>query len=104
MEKIIKKAIEGGYDNQNARYIKLGTEDQTHCNYSNIVLDPLFWQALSKSCEWGSTGIHKACLCGKEKHNNYELMEWHINASNFYEINIIEGWEKAVEWLEEIIK
>ena len=55
----IKKAIEGGYDNQNARYIALGLESQTHCNYSDIFLDPLFWQCIGKAMEWGGDTFHE---------------------------------------------
>ena len=76
----IKKAIEGGYDNQNARYIALGLESQTHCNYSDIFLDPNFWQSLGKAMEWGEVCINchnSASSCCEEKYNQDWKYFWH---------------------------
>ena len=44
MEKAIKKAIEGGYDNTD----EFGREFKIE----KILLDPLFWQALGKAEGW----------------------------------------------------
>lgn len=113
MEKIIKKAIiEGGYEfikrSGEAQIIEVfgarrfGKATAEMMLNTYIVCDPLFWQALGKACGWGSTGLHKWCLCDKNK--DLEWMEWHMYALNFYEINLTEGWKKAVEYLSELIK
>lgn len=75
MEKAIKKAIEGGYENEQinaqrmvgVKEIKVKTngfgtvaftaEDggtrSLFCRREEIVCDPLFWQALGRACGWG---------------------------------------------------
>lgn len=120
MEKIIKKAIEGewnGYlgfiasseDTLESWFKFRGYE---HCEPS-IVLDPLFWQALGKSCGWkgelycswrAGTNFYKLNEKG-EKFVGSEsgCPEWMYHAFRFYEINLTEGWQRAVEYLEGII-
>lgn len=94
MEKIIKKAIEGGwresgYDKQVSATIVI---------FRSNILDPLFWQALGKACGWRN----------KRTYNQADQLEvesyWTIYALRFHEINLTEGFSKAVEWLEELIK
>lgn len=106
MEPIIKKAIEGGYNGENIMINGSVLNENTFSSRgirhpTDVVCDPLFWQALGKACGWKGLGIYKMCLC--EKSENREVMEWEMYAFRFYEINITEGWEKAVEYLEEII-
>ncbi len=56
MEKAIKKSIEGGYKMkdiilQNGELFAFG-KPRTEDVYNKAVLDPLFWQALSKAEGW----------------------------------------------------
>lgn len=82
-----------------------------------IVCDPLFWQALGKACGWS-----KSCSrCGntlelKHRESNLfvcwscmedmgdEVDSWKYHALRFHEINLTEGWEKAVASLQEVTK
>ncbi len=111
MYKIIQKAIEGGYMQgfifnsiagtgeiffESKNVLKQGT----YRSKEKIVLDPLFWQALGKACGWGSTNLYKATLYGKPSR---EIMEWEMNALHFYELNLIEGWDAAVEYITSLV-
>lgn len=104
MEKIIKRAIEGGYTGlANPEY------------YAMTVVEPSFWQALGKACGWQTHGSHETrgnnlrCFrCGArwdEKGDcpKNEVRGWKIIALRFHEINLTEGWEKAVEYLISLI-
>lgn len=65
MEKVIKKAIEGGYQPHN--WIKKGGQKITapevvmsyYYHQPTYLFDPLFWQALGKSLGWKEK-IHKS--------------------------------------------
>lgn len=100
METIIKKAIEGGWK----RHYNMPTHPDIFLadvgNYEyQIVLDPLFWQSLGKACGW------KIETKGSGFGDNvdvWEKYEWLTYAKEFHEINLTEGWEKAVEYLESI--
>lgn len=84
MEQIINKAIEGGYKNATRQGYEINWE------YSEMVLHPSFWKSLSKALKW--------------EDNWYQSGEgWKENALSFYEINLIEGWDKAVLWLEDLL-
>lgn len=113
MENIIKKAIEGGYNHQSLK------------SFSHMlsVLNPLFWQALGKACGWKGDKIRMCNGCGVALRVNenpdmngqhggkngcgsdiieYEgqwLIEWHRFIDNIAE----KGWDKAVEWLNDLI-
>lgn len=93
MKKIIKKAIEGGY-----KKAPLRQSEWVIGFYKDCVLDPLFWQALGKACGWGN----------KRTYNQADQLEvesyWKMYALRFHEINLTEGWDKAVEYLENLIK
>lgn len=133
METIIKKAIKGGwkptddwdevefigirsfsglsfalsfkgiYSEEDANEdlkITAGTtwESTIHIAYRTAVCDPLFWQSLGKACGW---------VWGDEADTHFGKAIDHINiyhALRFHEINLTEGWSKAVEYLEGIIK
>lgn len=77
--------------------------------FQSCVLDPLFWQALEKACGWEGSGFY---LCSHylkskdefEKTEKSEYTEWQYHAFRFHEINLTEGWDKAVEWLQELVK
>lgn len=100
MEKIIQKAIEGGYncrkepDGEGGWRIN-GLEDRDE-NY--IVLDCDFWKALGKSCRWEGYSPHDV-TSGEAEY----LGDWIGYAIEFYSINITEGWDKAISWLEELV-
>lgn len=101
MENIIKKAIEGGFE----AYQPL--ENYTaHCFKCEYVCDPIFWQALGKACGWdknGSRTTHESYET--EKYGvieYYDVENWEYYALRFHEINLTEGWDKAVEYLQEI--
>ena len=48
IEQVIQKAIEGGYERTKRNY----TRELGRFHVCEIVLDPLFWQALGKSMGW----------------------------------------------------
>ncbi len=64
------------------------------------VLDPTFWKSLEKSCGW--TKKYTGCpndSCGFCDDYRNEIEGWEYHAIKFHEINLKEGWEKAVEYL-----
>lgn len=92
MENIIKRAIEGGYEQpkENCSYCEYGLRE--YC------IDPLFWRALGKACGW-------------EEDTQYDLTageqfcygEWYSKAMDFHEKNLLDGFDSAIKWLESII-
>lgn len=127
MEKIIQKAIEGGYKDllsfvsENQFWVVCNTKKTTFIENEEserygdtkevsitwgerkevIVLDPLFWQALGKACRWDILGIGQPFNMGGDWYEE----EWHIHyAIKFHLINLTEGWDKAVAYLEELVK
>ena len=60
MEKAIKCAVEGGYEIKSIEGWILTFEDIDIENSREILLDPLFWQALGKQQGWVS-----CCSCGQ---------------------------------------
>ena len=115
MENIIKKSIEGGYE----LGWKQGLTLDIACRV--IVCDPLFWQALGKACGWESKSIFYHCVicsgedlcwvtkgfcrkCGNEQTEIEKETTRHIEfALKFHEINLTQGWDKAVEYLQGLI-
>lgn len=98
MKNIIKKAIEGGWDRRNMRFYADENGTWDYC-YEIAILDHLFWQALGKACRWEKFEE------GYDIEGDYTKIEtWKSNALQFHEINLTEGFNKAVEWLEEKIK
>jgi hypothetical protein len=89
MENIIKKAIDGGFREGNNAYFSV----------EEIVLMRTFWQSLGKACGWGNA---KDIYTGEIKIVNTSV--WKNNALKFHEINLTQGWDKAVEYLEDLIK
>lgn len=148
MEDIIKKAIEGGYKPlgwfdpytaESRGFVSDGTEiiaiygvdgDRTTVNMLQVVMSPLFWQALGKACGWYKEehlvylipdGIDytKALIYVEDNlgtplnpadakrilylpYNRTGKGTWIKNALRFHEINLTSGWDKAVEYLQEI--
>lgn len=106
MENIIKKAIEGKYKFNNKEIIyepvykhivALSSQDNGDIvSFGLIVLDPLFWQALGKACGWEMEKIYTGEFSS--------FNEPECQAIRFHEINLTQGFDKAVDWLEELIK
>lgn len=103
MENIIKKAIEGGYNRAESFKDEFGKLYKPK-DIAIFTLDPLFWQALGKACRWtevykncGRKGI-KRCICEYD----VNMQEWKYYALRFHEINLTEGWDKAVEYLSDL--
>lgn len=90
MIEIIQKAIEGGWE----KHGKNGGSKTTDKFMKVDVLDPLFWQALGKACGWE---------LGKTKWDVATAPQWLEYSLQFHEINLTEGWDKAVSYLEELI-
>lgn len=113
MENIIKKAIEGGWKPR--EFIKnhvLNVGNRTFLLDDSPLLDPLFWQALGKSLGW-ENGTFDIPVTGRNwiyyVNNNHAFNlkvrkeAWNYYGCRFHEINLTEGWEKAVEWLNNLI-
>lgn len=105
MEKIIKKAIEGGF---NWWGYEPDAAVRTDVWYqSRAVLDPLFWQALGKACEWKKRAYSE--VIGRKSYFSREDIEptvvedWLYYAHQFHEINLTENFEAAIKYLEGII-
>lgn len=111
MDKILKKAMEGGYKThcnkvkykEKTKVVTFIDEDHewdgtTSWNYPTniheVLCDPLFWQALGKACDWDYSEVGKI--------GNY-VPDWEINANTFFMTNFAQGWDKAVAYLQEII-
>lgn len=111
MEKIIRKAIEGGWrkditswdrctiDNEGFYASNTFEEDisATRIRKEWIVLDPLFWQALGKACGWEVEELDSI------EGNDFYKNKWTKKALHFHEINLTEGWDKAVKYLEDLL-
>lgn len=105
MEDIIKKAIEGGYgcpEKHCSRWINTDGIENPSMHYdhlwelqSDMLLDPLFWKALSKACGWNGD-FYRASIDGSS--------EWYLRAMSFHEINLTEGWDSAISYLTNLIK
>lgn len=64
------------------------------------VLKSSFFQALGKSCGWkGQTIMHWPFGTEFSDKN-----VWEFHALMFHKINLIKGWNKAVEYLSEVTK
>lgn len=105
METIIKKACKGGYIYYNLDSYKtpekqadfLLTDYDSPSEYE-LVCDPLFWQSLGKACGWDKDNMFY------NENGCYKLISWRRVSLKFHEINLTEGWDKAVEYLQEITK
>jgi hypothetical protein len=106
----VKKAIEGGWieaENWEFQYAnaywaiwKNGNGDLTNIDLKHYVLDPIFFQSLGKVCGWDKIEPpHYDIYYNREKHT---CITW--NAACFHEINLTEGWDAAVKWLNDLIK
>jgi len=106
METIIKKAIEGGYPKHPVWIFNESTEkNEISKTAVNIfILDPLFWQAIKKAKGWTEFAFLPICPhCGKKDSFGERVFSWKYYALKFHEINLTEGFESAVSWLEKLI-
>lgn len=111
MDKIVSKATEGGYELPH--YFNWKDIEFNHRGIvSQILLEKSFWKALGKSCGWNCGRVYhgKSCDemrscsgCGKGYGTkSLGTEKWKTVALTFHEINLTEGWEKAVEYLQQI--
>lgn len=96
MENIIKKAIDGGYKKERYYFDENGNFDDEP--YEVILMKADFWQALGKACGWSEWSGEMGIM------SEEEIALWKFYALSFYEINLTQGWDKAVEYLEDLIK
>lgn len=67
---------------------------------NELLLDPLFWQALGKALGWASivvlpvTYTNKFDLTCCLKRNNYYKSEWKYHALRFFELKLTDGDEE----------
>lgn len=92
METIVQKALDGGYKTRDARVAI------NHELLPEMVIDALFWQALGKACGWPKKDHLIHVNEGKVVHN------WLEEALFFHEMNLNEGWDAAIKFLEDQIK
>lgn len=62
----------------------------------NVIKNPMSaeaWQECGKACGWGDKSIIGSII-----------PKWQYVAFRFHEINLTQGFEEAVDWLEELIK
>jgi len=104
METIIRKAIEGGYP-----MLTMIEDLGERKALSFASMEHSFWQALGKSCRWhcihcegtGNAKNFDRCFgCGGKGVGGL----WKKKALSFHEINLTEGWEKAIIYLQESMK
>lgn len=118
MEQIIKRAIEGGYkptmykgDLYSEDMVKVGFLGGYSITERDFFLDTLFWQALGKSCGWKQeraefdmgTVMDGVCSCCTGFETTH-IDGWKFHALRFHEINLTEGWDKAVKYLLSVTK
>lgn len=92
---------------------------QNPCCYDHIkyqyplVLNSNFWQSLGKACIWGKKSVLEfenidgwfpegVCTCCTG-FDPKEIETWQVRALQFHQINLTEGWDAAVKWLNELI-
>lgn len=114
MDEILQKAKKRGY-----HYVKAKSEtERLSGKFAKIVMEPEFWQALGKACGWGEYPDYKielpmlfeeeiqAAPAITQKQFGYKIEKhspymWY--AIRFHQINLTEGWKKAVEYLSSIV-
>lgn len=104
METIIKKAQDYIYNNAK----ELGGDaswwgDRRKYEVQKVVvLDRVFWIALGKACGWAKDFVEMKISWGGFVSSDNHIDRWTYNALRFHEINLTEGWSKAVEYLTKI--
>lgn len=110
MENIIKKAIEGGWKENFVCGcdVYYGVcEGHIEAEQKIYFLDPLFWSSLGKACGWNGGSEGKTKLYERnnviEERDISQQVEYYY-ALHFHEINLTEGFDAAVKWLNDLIK
>jgi len=98
---IIERAIKGGYT----------WEVRGTVTRSEAFLDPLFWQSLGMACGW-DVSVCRNCAAsityGEITTLNQQCIhhpireignDWKAHALHFYEINLTEGMDSAIDYL-----
>lgn len=109
MDKIIEKAITGGFDKDVYKNgIDLGLRDATE---RAISTDDGFWKSLATTCKWKNDRPSiDWWLMGRigESGNVYRVETANTMAEfyalRFHEINLTKGWDEALAYLEELTK
>jgi hypothetical protein len=102
MEKIIRKAIEGGFTNITERDDWLYRRDLIM--YA-VVIDTHFWKALGEKCGWEERNYgYTLSNTTNQSTHDAGAPQWKFIALRFHEINLTEGWEPAVKYLTEVTK
>jgi hypothetical protein len=97
METIIKCAIKGGYT-RHEHHLQNSWGTDTYCPM--LFCDPSFWQAIGKACGWTKNDMDThVSVFDCEYTSDCAL----CNSVRFHEINLTEGWDSAVSWLEKLI-
>ena len=99
---------EGNQKMVNIWHEKTGSDTgtKTVLAYEIIVCDPLFWQSLGKAMGWEETSHLESPYCWYYKgiyRRNLWGAEWEYNQHRFID-HLTEGWDKAVAYLEELMK
>lgn len=97
MNEAIKLAIEkGGYVMPYGSHIELDTVS------TNIILDPLFWQALGKALGWSPGTIWRRIEMSDVKLMQVEAEGWLVKALTYYEL-LLTGRDTEKFWEELLI-
>ena len=89
MEKLIQIAIKGDWKPKE----KIGRSYTE--STALTLLDPLFFQALGKECGWDE----EARICYSLKYSRNKLTKAQGTAMMFYEINLTESFDSAINYL-----
>lgn len=107
METAIKKAIEGGWQPTEPEIYWKNEELKTDISSGDLVCDPDFWKSLEKSIpSWKENTDYNNELYRKSGGliPMNKLNSWYKYAIKFHEINLTQGWDKAVEWLLSVVE
>lgn len=110
MDKIIEKAISGGWSPMNCWTGLSNTSNSKVLNFwvvgqdlalqrwfEAILMDPLFWHSLGKACGW--------CEQMYTEKQNATPGFWYLDkALYFHEKNLTTSFEEAVAWLGKVVE
>lgn len=110
MEKAIKKAIEGGWRPKAEKATDIltysgeiiGIQKTAFLGYSQMLLDPLFWQALGKAMGWKGTENHNHELNEDCSSSCWGMDGWQLTWHRF--IDHISSGKDADSFFEELLK
>mgnify|MGYP006921414538 CR=1 FL=1 len=105
MDAILRKAIQGGYDEGRdwkflganiywAQWLN-GNGDRQSVSISEYFLFKPFWESLGKACGWIETKPSRPTVGMIDDCMHYAIV--------FHKMNLLEGRIQAIAWLEELI-